>query len=81
MLSFILHVLIFFSFVNRHDEKISNDMFNVPEVESPMIKRILPKTSTPKKGLNIKDKKTVQIHTLTSKVPKTKLIGKYMVTI
>lgn len=53
-------------------------MFNVPEVESPMVKRIFPKTSTPKKGLTNQDKKIVQIQTLTSKVQKTKPIGIYL---
>lgn len=50
-------------------------MFNVPEVESPMVKKIFPKTSSPKKGLTNQGKKTVQIQTLTTKVQKMKLIG------
>lgn len=60
------------------NETVTNNMFNVPEVESPMVKRIIPKTSsTPKKITTKQDKKTVQIHTLTSKMQKTKLVGQF----
>ncbi|XP_050426498.1 codanin-1 isoform X2 [Adelges cooleyi] len=48
------------------------NVFNVPEVESPTVKRILPKTSTPKKIVPNQDKKTVQIQTLTPKTSKIK---------
>jgi len=52
------------------------NLFNVPEVESPTLKKIQPKTSMPKKNFTAQDKKTVQIHTLPTKNQKTKLIGK-----
>lgn len=51
-------------------------MFNVPEVESPIVKKIVFTTSIKKKELPQLNKKTVQIHTLTSKNHKTKLNGK-----
>jgi len=47
----------------------------VPEVESPMVKRIIPKVSGTTKGSTNQGKKTVQIHTVTSKMNKIKLIG------
>lgn len=60
------------------NETVTNNMFNVPEVESPMVKRIFPKTSsTQKKSTTKQDKKTVQIHTLASKIQKTKLVGTF----
>lgn len=75
------NICLFFRFVNPIEENktvINNNMFNVPEVESPMIKKIpLKKISTQKKELTKPDKKTVQIHTLTSKNQKIKLAGKF----
>lgn len=70
-------IIIFFRFVNPQDESKTdiNNAFNVPEVSSPMVKRLVPKTSTPKKNLPNHDKKTVQIHTLSSKTQKIKSIG------
>lgn len=57
-------------------EPVISNVFNVPEVESPMDKRIVTKTSTSKKGLSNQEKKTVQVHTLTSKNHNSKLISK-----
>lgn len=71
-----------FRFVNPIEENktVISNMFNVPEVESPMVKKILlTKTSTQKKELTKPDKKTVQIHTLTSKTHKIKLVGKFYI--
>jgi len=51
-------------------------MFDVPEVELPMVQKIHPKVSIPTKNLTKIDKKTVQIHTLTSKLHNTKIVGK-----
>ncbi|XP_025191924.1 codanin-1 isoform X1 [Melanaphis sacchari] len=61
-------------FVNQPDENepVINNVFNVPEVESPMVKRIIPKVSTTKCS-NSQGKKTVQIRTVTSKMNKTKI--------
>jgi len=61
---------------SNENETVSNNMFDVPEVESPMVQKIQPKFSTPVKNLTKKDKKTVQIHTLTSKLHNTKIVGK-----
>jgi len=55
-----------------------NNAFNVPEVESPMVKRITPNVSTTK-GSNNQGKKTVQIHSVTSKMNKTKIIGMLLI--
>lgn len=51
-------------------------MFNVPEVDLPKEKQILPKAPTPNPISSNKNKKTVKIHTLTLKVNKIKLTGK-----
>lgn len=68
---------LFFRIVNpiEDNKTVINNMFNVPEVESPIEKK---KMSTQKKELTKPDKKTVQIHTLTSKINKTKLVGKFL---
>jgi len=56
------------------NETVATNMFNVPEVETPSTgKNIQPKGSAPVKNLTKKDKKTVQIHTLTSKLQDTKI--------
>lgn len=62
-------------YVNLQDENETNinNAFNVPEVESPMVKQIIPKVSTAK-GSSNQGKKTVQIHSVTSKMNKTKII-------
>ncbi|XP_050528822.1 codanin-1 [Daktulosphaira vitifoliae] len=52
----------------------SNNIFNVPEVDSPTDIRMFPKTSTPKKNNSKHDKKTVQIHTITLKATKVKML-------
>lgn len=63
----------------NEDNTVDHNMFNVPEVESPVAKKLLLKTSTPKKCFVNQDKKTVQIHTLTSKTQKLKLVGKLLI--
>lgn len=67
----------YFRFVNSSDqnETVATNMFNVPEVDSSTVKKIMPKTSTSKPVSINKDKKTVKIHTLTSKVNKIKVTG------
>ncbi|VVC38331.1 Codanin-1, C-terminal domain [Cinara cedri] len=62
-------------FINISDktEPIINNAFNVPEVESSMAEKIVPKTSTSKNKLSNQEKKTVQIHTLSSKTQNFKL--------
>lgn len=49
-------------------EPIINNVFNVPEIEPPTVKPIAPSTSTSKKGLDNRGKKTVSIHKLDSKI-------------
>jgi len=70
----------FIRYVNLQDENETNinNAFNVPEVESPMVKQIIPKVSTAK-GSSNQGKKTVQIHSVTSKMNKTKIIGMLLI--
>ncbi|XP_025415037.1 codanin-1 [Sipha flava] len=51
----------------------NKNLFNVPEVESSTVKRILPHSSSPKKSVTNQEKKTVEIHTLTTKFKKNKI--------
>lgn len=68
---------LFFRFVNPSEDNkpAVQNLFNVPEVESPMLKRIKTKSSTPKKNVTAQDKKTVQIHTLPTKNQKSRSVG------
>lgn len=56
----------------------NKNLFNVPEVDSSMVKRIHPNSSTPKKNETNRGKKTVEIHTLNSKLNKAKIIGNFL---
>lgn len=73
-----------FRFVNpsvENETSSNKNMFNVPEIDSSMVKRLHPNSSTPKKNVTNQDKKIVEIHTLSSKLNKAKIIGKFSLII